>query len=302
MKLSKKNKLKQLASYASVSVAVTLAAVKIVAAIMSGSLAVLASMVDSLADIIASSITFISVKFSIKPPSDKYRYGYGRAENLSAIGQGVFIGGSGLFIIYGVIDRLVNPRAFENLDIGLWVMLFSYLMTLLLVIFQRYVYKATGSKAIKADSVNYMGDLLNMSAVVLALLGVKYLEWQWADMVTALFVAGYLIVNAYSLIKDAVRVLMDKELGDEVREDVIGLVCCCDFVRGVHDFRSRNLGNSEYFEFHLELDKDLSLEQAHLYTHMVEDKIRERYINSQIIIHQEPAGIDDERLDNMVKS
>lgn len=298
MDLNKKNKLKRLASYASVTTAVTLATVKVVASIMSGSLAVLASMVDSLADIIASSITFVSVKYSTKPPSEKYRYGYGRAENLSAIGQAAFIGGSGFFVLYGVVDRFVNPREVENIDIGLYVMLFSYIITLILVLFQRYVYKVTGSKAIKADSVNYTGDLLNMTAIILALFAVKYWGLYWIDNVAALFVAGYLITNAYKLVKDAVRVLMDSELSSEVRDDVLETVLANEFVKGIHDFRTRSLGTGECFEFHLELDKDLSLEKAHHYTHIVEDKIKDKYSESQIIIHQEPAGLDDQRIDD----
>ncbi len=298
---NKHNRLKKYASVASVSVAVILAVTKIIASLMSGSLAVLSSMVDSLADIAASSITFISVKYSNKPPSVKYRYGHGKAEALSALSQAAFIGGSGFFVLYDVVDKIINPQPISSAKIGIIVMLFSLVLTLCLVAFQRYVVKITGSRAILADSANYTGDIVTLSSILIALMFVEYLDLHWFDPLAAFLVAVFLIRNACYIGVDAIKVLMDRELAVEVREDISSIVLSNKFVKGLHDLRSRDTGNGEFFEFHLELDGDLTLAKAHDYTEEVEQQIISKYKDAQVVIHQEPAGLDDKRLDAVIK-
>ncbi len=298
---NKHNKLKKYASMASVSVAVILAITKIIASLMSGSLAVLSSMVDSLADIAASTITFISVKYSNKPPSVKYRYGHGKAEALSALSQAAFIGGSGFFVLYDVVDKIINPQPVASAKIGILVMIFSLALTVTLVAFQRYVVKVTGSRAILADSANYTGDIVTLSSILLALLFVEYMDLHWFDPLAAFLVAIFLIRNASQIGVDAIKVLMDRELSVEVRDDIQKIVKSNSFVKGLHDLRSRDTGNGEFFEFHLELDGGLTLAKAHDYTEEIEKQINAKYKDAQIVIHQEPAGLDDRRLDTVIK-
>jgi ferrous-iron efflux pump FieF len=294
-------RLKKIASFFSVSVAITLAVSKVIVAFMTGSLAVLSSMIDSLADIGASGITFVSVKFSTSPPTKKHRFGLGKAEALSALAQSAFIGGSGCFILYDIVYKLIYPEPVVSTKLGLIVMFFSFCLTLSLVLFQAYVIKKTGSRAIAADSANYKGDLVTVFSIIIALLCVEYLDAYWADPLVAGFVACYLLYNSYKVGKDAINVLMDKELSDKTRQKITNLALENEFVKNIHDLRTRDAGVEIFVEFHLELDGKLSLEEAHSYAHIVENKIKKELKDAQITIHQEPAGLKDSRLDNIIK-
>lgn len=294
------DRLKNLAACTSISVAVILCLLKIFGAFVTDSLAVLSSMVDSLSDIFASLITLIAVRYSAKPASVTHRYGYGKAEALSSLTQAAFIAGSGLFVIYDGFNRFVSPRQIADTGIGLIIMIISIFVTLALITFQRHVAKITKSQAILADSAHYVVDLLTNGSIILSLIVVQFFDFIWFDTLTAVIIAAYLLFNAYDLAKQAIAQLLDEELDENIRSEVIKCAKSFDFIRGIHDFRSRDLGGTYLFEFHLELDGNLSLYQAHHYCSMVEEKILSKYPDAQIIVHQDPAGIKEERLDNKI--
>lgn len=295
------DRLKNLAACASISVAVALCLLKIFGALVTDSLAVLSSMVDSLSDIFASLITLIAVRYSAKPASMNHRYGYGKAEALSSLTQAAFIAGSGLFVMYDGFSRFIAPRPIADTGTGLAIMIVSIVATLILITFQRRVARLTKSQAILADSAHYVVDLLTNGSIILSLFVVKFFGFLWFDTLTAVLIAAYLLYNAYDLAKQATAQLLDQELDESIRNKVMDYAKSFDFVRGIHDFRSRDLGGTYLFEFHLELDGELPLYQAHHYCNMVEEKILHKFPDAQIIIHQDPAGIKEDRLDNKIK-
>lgn len=295
------DRLKKIATVASVSLAISLSVLKTFGALYTGSLAVLSSMIDSLADIFASSITLIAVRFSSKPASYNHRYGYGKAEALSALIQAAFVAGSGIFVMYDGFSRMLNPRPLTSTDLGIVIMVISLVSTLGLIAFQKYVCKKTKSQAISADSAHYTVDVMSNASIILTLIVVKIFNISWFDTLTAFVISSYLLYNAYHLADSAVSLLMDKELDEKIRQEIRAIVLRQPFARGIHDLRTRDLGGAYMFEFHLELDGDLCLYDAHDLTDMVEDEILEIYPDAQIIIHQDPAGIKEERLDHKIK-
>lgn len=296
-----KDKLKKIATIASVSLAVSLSLLKTFGALYTGSLAVLSSMIDSLADIFASSITYVAVKFSSRPATADHRYGYGKAEALSALIQSAFIAGSGIFVMYDGFSRIFYPRPLESTGMGIIIMVISLISTMGLIIFQKFVTKRTNSQAISADSAHYTVDVITNASIIISLIVVELFQISWFDTLTAFIISAYLLKNAYHLAKEAVGLLMDEELSEEIRLNIIRIVKESPFAKGIHDLRTRDLGGNYMFEFHLELDGELSLYAAHDLTDMIEDDILEAYPNSQIIIHQDPAGIKEERLDQKIK-
>lgn len=294
----KANKLKRLAAILSISLAILLCVLKTMAVFYTGSLAVLSSMVDSLSDILASIVTFFAVKISIRPASYNYRYGYGKTEALSALFQSLFVAASGLFILYDSILRFWHPVELKQTGIGLAVMLFSLVSTIALVAFQQFVAKKTNSQAIAADSLHYKVDILTNFSIIISLVFVRFFNVAQIDTLMAVLIAVYLLWNAYDLAKDAVRLLLDRELDVKIREDVLALISSHKLKLKAHDLRTRDLGGAYMFEFHLELDGNLDLNTAHKYTDEVEEIIRCKYPDAQIIIHQDPKGIKEDRLDN----
>ncbi len=295
------NRLKRLAATLSVSLAVALCFLKIFGSIYTGSLAILSSLIDSLADVFASSLSFVAIKFSTRPASLEHRYGYGRAESISALAQSAFIAGSGLFVMYDGITRIISPAPLEQTDFGIMVMTISLLATLALIAFQKYVTKKTASPAIKADSAHYTVDVLTNLSIIISLLVVKFLGINWFDILTAFVISAYLIFNAYKLAAEAVSALTDRELSPEIRQKVIDIVNNSDGIKGYHDFRSRDLGGTYCFEIHLELDGNLTLNITHQLTDKVEEAIKRQFPEAQVIIHQDPYGLRENRLDYTIE-
>ena len=292
------NTLKNLAVIFGVILSVTLILVKLFAFIKSGSLAVFSSLIDSVTDLFASTVSFLAVYFSSKPASINHRYGFGKTEALSALLQALFVGASGLFVIVDGIKRLINPVEINQIDIAIYIMVFSIISTLFLVLFQTYVAKKTNSLAIKADRAHYVVDFLTNSTVIISLICVHFFGFYLFDVIAGLFISVYLLYNAYSLAKESIDLITDRELSNDIIENIKHIVLETDGVLGMHDFRSRSLGDIYFVELHLELDGNISLYSAHDLTNIVEKKITESYPNSQILIHQDPYGVNEERIDH----
>lgn len=292
--------LKKMAAAASVLTALLLCLIKAAAVIYTGSLSVLSSMIDSLADVLSSIITFIAVRFSDRPLNERHRYGYGKIEAVSALVQAAFIIGSAGFILYDGVNRFIKPVEVRQTTIGLVVMAASLILTFALIAFQKFVVIKTNSKAIEADSAHYSVDVLSNLSVILSLFVVRYLHWQWFDIVTAVVIAIYLIINAVKLIYDALSEITDAEVDDNIKNNIINIVCAVEGVRGYHDFRSRVSGARMFIEIHLELDGNLSLYTAHAIADEAEEKIIAAYPQVQVIIHQDPFGLHEKRLDHQI--
>lgn len=180
---------------------------------------------------------------------------------------------------------------------GIFVMLASMFITFALILFQRYVFKKTNSTAINADSAHYLMDLITNLMIICSLVLTKYFSSVWFDTITAVILAAYILYNAYKIAMEAIFVLTDKELMPEIRSKVTDIILQSDGVLGMHDLRTHDLGGSYMFEVHLEIDGQLELKEAHAISENVENKILQAYPEAQIIIHQDPFGIEEKRLD-----
>lgn len=295
------NFLKKIAATASIGTAFVLTLIKTYAAFVTGSLSVLSSLIDSLSDILASAVTYVAVHYSGKPLSKNHRYGYGKAESLSALIQAAFIVGSAGFILYDGLYRFLNPVKIEETSFGIAIMILCWFITLALILFQKYIIKRVRSQAINADSGHYTVDLLSNGSVILSLFIVKYLNWEWFDIVTAILIAVYLIYNAGLIAYEAFEEITDKEIDEETRKKIITAVTSIDGVKGCHDFRSRISGSLYFIELHLEFDGNLTLSATHELSDKAEAKILKIIPQAQIIIHQDPYGLSENRLDHYIE-
>lgn len=148
--------------------------------------------------------------------------------------------------MYDGFSRFITPRPVADTGLGLVVMIISIIATLILISFQRYVAKKTNSQAILADSAHYVVDILTNGSIILSLFVVRFFDFQWFDPLTAIFIALYLLYNAYLLARDAIALLLDRELPDEIRCRVEKTVTALPFVCGMHDLRTHDLGGRLY--------------------------------------------------------
>ena len=185
-------RLMRAATYASVSVASVLILAKTGAWLFTESVSLLSSLVDSLLDAGASIVNLLAVRHALQPADREHRFGHGKAEPLAGLAQSAFIAGSGIFLLLESADRLINPRPVENGAVGIAVMILAMVLTLGLVLFQRYVVKKTNSVAIAADSLHYRVDILVNAAVIVSLLLASYQGWLPADPLFAIAIVAYM--------------------------------------------------------------------------------------------------------------
>lgn len=281
------------ATYAAVAVAVMLVAAKALAVYMTGSVAMLGTLLDSLLDGAASLLNLVAIRHALTPADDEHRFGHGKAEALAGMGQSIFICASAGFIAYESITRFFNPAPVGNSLPGIMVTAAAIAVTLALVAFQRHVVSRTGSLAIEADSIHYRGDLLmNLSALAAIFLS-GTLGLHWADPLGGILIAGLIAFSAVQIALAAYDQLMDRELTDAERERIAVIVLSHPEVVGIHDLRTRASGTRAFIQCHLELDPAISLMKAHLISDEVEARILEAFPEAEVIIHQDPAGLED---------
>jgi ferrous-iron efflux pump FieF len=257
-------RLLKLATWWSVATAVLLIVAKGAAWLNTGSVSLLASLIDSLMDAAASAINLVAVRLALQPADEEHRFGHGKAESLAGLAQAAFICGSALLLLSEAIDRIIHPRPLEDVALGVWVMVLSIVATIVLLGIQRYTIRETGSVAIKADSLHYFTDLLTNLSVIAAL---------------------FLAASGWSM---ADQHLMDRELPEDVQQQIASIVLEHPEVHAVHDLRTRQSGQTRFIQLHIEMDGKMTLARAHGIGDEVMLRLREAMPDADIMIHQDP--------------
>ncbi|MGF1630718.1 MAG: cation diffusion facilitator family transporter [Kiloniellaceae bacterium] len=285
-------RLLKLATTASVATACLLIVVKLVAFVLTDSVSILSTLIDSLLDAAASLVNLIAVRHALVPADREHRFGHGKAEPLAAMGQAAFITGSAIFLVIEAAPRFFTPHAISRSEIGIGVMVFSIVATLALVTLQRHVVRRTGSLAISADQLHYTGDILVNGAVILALVLAVELGWALADPIFGIGIAAYILYNAWQIAAGAFDMLMDRELPEDERARIRDVIKAHRGVLGVHDLRTRASGPQIFIQCHVELDAAQTLLQAHAIADAVEADLRQAFPGAEVIIHQDPYPVD----------
>lgn len=269
-----------------------LVVIKFTAWLMTGSVALLGSLIDSVMDVLASSTNYVAVRHALTPADSDHRFGHGKAEALAGLGQFAFISGSAVFLALESGDRLLHPEALQRTGTGFLVTIVAIAITLALVTFQRHVVKKTGSLAIGADELHYRSDLLMNIGVIVALGLSSVGGMAAADGLFGLGIAAYLGFSAWKIMRRSFDELMDKEFAEEDRQKIRSIVLSFSEVKDMHDLRTRRSGVHAFIQLHLELDGDMKLIDAHAVSDQVEASITDVFEGAEVIIHEDPAGYE----------
>jgi ferrous-iron efflux pump FieF len=280
------------AAIASVSVSLFLVAIKTFAYFASHSVAMLASLADSAMDLFTSSLNLIAIRSALTPADAEHRFGHGKAEPLAGLAQGAFICASALFLVIQGINRILAPEPIDHSVEALIVMFIAIAIAIALILYQRKVVAKTGSVAVEADQTHYFGDLVTNIGVVLALLLSSLLGWTLADPLIAIAVAGIMAYTAFGVGRAAFHQLMDHELPEAERARIRRIAHAHPAVKNVHDLKTRSAGLSTFIQLHLGLDPKMPLSEAHEISDAVERALLEAYPGAEVIIHQDPAGLE----------
>lgn len=282
-------KLVKKATYASVAVAFLLMGMKYFAWLITDSVSLLATLVDSFLDAGASILNLFAVRHAMQPPSEEYKFGHGKAEALAALGQALFIIGSSIFLMFEAYEKFYAPEPVTETTIGIIIMVASIAITLILVRYQQNVVRQTKSLAISADSLHYFSDVLINSGVILSLLGTWYFGWAWLDPVFGFILAIYILFTAVQIVKEPLQVLMDKELNEESRLLIAKIVTSVKNVKGFHELKTRSSGPRVFIQLHIDMDKNLSFQQAHDTAEEVIRKIEASFPGAEVLVHEDPV-------------
>ena len=280
-------RLLRLATRASVAVACTLIVAKAIAWWLSGSVSMLAGLTDSALDGVTSLLNLLAVHYALRPADDDHRYGHGKAESLAGMAQALFIGGSAVLIAFQAYERLNNPQPLGAPWLSIGVIVFSLLLTLALLVLQHRVIKATGSNAVRADSLHYRSDMLLNGSILIALVLAGF-GFEQLDAWFGLGIAVYILWSAAQIARESFSVLMDEELPTDVSQHMLELACSVPGVLGAHDLRTRISGNHWFVQLHLELPGELTLSVAHGISDQAADAIHKAYPRAEVLVHADP--------------
>jgi ferrous-iron efflux pump FieF len=289
------DRLKRRAAIAAVAVALTLIGLKFGAWLVTSSVSLLSTLIDSLLDLAASALNFIAIRHAAQPADREHRFGHGKAEPIAGFAQAAFISGSAGFLLIQSAERLVNPMPIERGTVGIAVMVVSIVLTMALVAFQRHVVKRTGSVAIGADKLHYQTDLMVNGSVIVALLLVSELGWTLADPLFAIAIAAYILYSARKILLSSFDMLMDRELPDADRQRIFEIAEAHPRIISVHDLRTRKSGSRVFIQIHLELDGNMRLKDSHDVAEEVMQALEAAFPDAEVLVHQDPHGVRERR-------
>jgi len=283
------------ASIASLLVASTLIVLKSYGWVTTASVALLGSLADSLIDFLASVFVFVAISYSMLPADAKHRFGYDKSEGLAAFVQSLFIGISGIYVCFEATKRLLNPSQISQPSIAIWVILVSIVLTLALVMYQKYVVKKSKSIAIESDRYHYLTDTFINFSVLFSIAITGWTRFVFIDALVGLLISGVVLYTSVTLLKKSFKILLDQEIQSEDRDRIREIALDHPKVLGFHDLRTRDTGRKYIIQFHLELNPNMSLLESHEITDEVTDNVLKLYPDSELIIHTDPLGIDEVR-------
>lgn len=288
-------KLKLLSVKVTIVISLLILLFKLISYFLTNSTSVLATLMDSSLDILLSSLNFFVIYHAHRPPDNNHRYGHAKAEALGALVQVAFILGFAILLIYEILNRFINPTEIFLEPIAIILLILSTILVLLLVMFQNFIIKKTNSNIIKIDYLHYKTDFLLNIGVLVTLIASYYFQLALIDLIFATIVIFILLKGMKDIVKNSIAILMDQELPQKKRLKIANYVKSFSKCKGLHDLKTRSVGEHIFIEFHIELDPQLTLKAAHDISDEIEKALEKKFAPATVIIHQEPEGILDDR-------
>ena len=283
----------------STSVAALLVVMKMTVGIFSGSIAVLASAIDSFLDLTVSLFNYFALHNAEKDPDDSFHFGRSKVEPLAAVIEGVVISLSALFILYEALLKIAHPREMSHMSESIAVMIASFIITAFLVIFLNYVAKKTNNMVIKADSLHYKTDLFSNGAVLMALALISMTAEQLIDPILGVGIAFYMIYSAIPIIKEGILMLLDAALSSEEIAKIENILETEPIISAYHYLQTRESGSHIFISVHAVFNISISLYDAHTVSDNIERDIKALFSDKtvHVLVHMDPyddSGLNDE--------
>jgi len=267
-----------------------LAAIKLVVGIASSSIAVLASALDSFTDACSMAINLVAVRSAEKPADEGHQYGHAKAEPIAALFQAAFIAVSAGYLIYRAFRRMIAGYELTNEIAAIIVIVVALAASVFLAMRMKRIAQCTSSAALEACALNYGADVWTNAGVLVALGLERWAHISNADPIISILISIYIVVSAVRIGHKSISQLMDRSLPREMLDTVDRCVAShAPMAKGYHRLRSRQVGSEKEIEFHLEVDKNASFEEAHNVTEAIVSDIQRAIPGSTVTIHSDPV-------------
>ena len=257
------------------------------------SMAMLGSLADTALDLVASLITLWGVRIAAQPADSDHRFGHGKAEALVALVQIILISLSAVGIAVRSTERLIAGAQTQDAGLGIAVSLAAMAATIVLIVYQRYVIRRTGSVAISTDRLHYSSDLALNASVICALVLEQYAGLRGADAAFGLLIAAWLGYGAWRSSSQAINQLMDHEWPEGERATFLAAAADYPELAGLHDLRTRTSGTHHFAQFHVWVPGTWTVREAHDRMDRIEEDLQRRFPGTEILIHLDPDGHTD---------
>jgi cation diffusion facilitator family transporter len=275
----------------SVGTALLLTVVKFSAGLVTHSMAIMASALDSMLDMMMSALNFFAFRVASKPPDQEHAYGHGKVESLAGLFQSLFIAASGAYVIYESIKRLIQGSYVSDVSLGIGVVVFSAIATLSLSWWLGVLCKKNKSLILQTEKLHYSMDFFNYIGVILALGLVAWTGKVFWDLVVSILVAAYIFKQAIRILTQASAELLDRGLSNTELQTIRMLILRHHAsIVGVHNLRSRIVGNQLFLDFHIEIRGEDDFKKAHDMTESLIDKIKNHHPSADVTVHFDPEG------------
>ena len=275
----------------SIGVALLLTLVKFSAGLVTHSMSIMASALDSTLDMMMSAINYFAFRVASKPPDEEHAYGHGKVESLASLFQSLFIGASGSFVIVEAVKRLIQGSYVSEIGLGVGVIVFSGIVTLLLSWRLKVLSKRNRSLILGTEKAHYFMDFVAYVGVIAALLLVGGTGWVVWDLIVSILVAAYIFKEALHILKRSVSELLDRGLSNtELKTIKMLILRHHPSIVGVHNLRSRMVSNQVFLDFHIEIRGEDDFKRAHDMTESLIDKIKGVHANADVTVHFDPEG------------
>jgi len=263
---------------------------KLLAGVFSGSVSIISEAIHSFMDLLAAVIAFFSVRISDTPADEQHPYGHGKFENISGVVEALLIFIAAFWIIYEAVKKIIQPSEVEDVGIGLGfgVMIISAVVNIIVSKKLYRVAKKTESVALEADALHLKTDVITSLGVAIGLALIYITGIHLLDPIIAILVALLILKESYDLFSKAFSPLLDTALPSEEIDSIKSILQqYCSENMSYHNLRTRKAGNYKYIDFHLNLDEDLTVKEAHSICDRIENEIKRAVSKAEITIHVE---------------
>ncbi|RDU62654.1 cation diffusion facilitator family transporter [Helicobacter sp. MIT 14-3879] len=254
-------------------IAFCLTILKLIFAVISGSVVILASAIDSLLDVFVSLFNHFTLIKSHSPSNKYFNYGFGKLEGVASVLESLIIFCSGTYIIYESIVKIISNKGVNNIEQGLLVMIISIIVTFALVCFLKLIAKSNNSIIIKSEVLHYKSDLLSNAAVIVSLIIIQFTSFYAIDSIIGGILGIYICIQAYKIAKEGFFMLLDRAISEELNNEIIKILDDNKSITSYHELKSRVSGDTIFLEYHLVFDNNISLFNAHSISNEIEYNI-----------------------------